>query len=172
TKHLLELGHKRIAHIEGDPQYWTSNQRREGYCKALRDAGIQSEESLIEKGFYDEQLAYKAMTILLKRETFTAVFVANDIMALGVYRAIRERGLKIPSDISVVGFDDTEFARLVDPPLTTVKKPWQEVGREATKAMLSLLESEAGTETTIKKVALMNRLIIRESSGGGRRNHT
>lgn len=163
TRHLVSLGHRQIAFVEGNPRYWTSGQRKDGFYKALRAAGLTPDPSLEVIGYYDEELAYKAMKDLLLRQRFTAVFSANDIMALGVYRAIKERGLRIPDDIAVVGFDDTEFARVIDPPLTTVKKPWREIGHEAAGAMLAQIESR-DKEYSTKRIALQTRLVIRPST--------
>ncbi|SET71186.1 transcriptional regulator, LacI family [Natronincola peptidivorans] len=123
TKYLIQLGHKNIAHLCGDMEQLTAISRIEGYKKALLDAGVSIKNNLIVKGDYTEESGYKAVKKLLLKEKLTAIFIANDSMSIGAMRAIEELGLKIPEDISVVGFDDIEVSRHLQPSLTTVRVP-------------------------------------------------
>jgi len=122
TKYLIELGHKRIAHIAGDERHWTAIGKLKGYKKALEDAGFPLDEDLVVKGNYTLESGLRAVKELLQNnKDLTAIFVANDTMALGVYEALEEMGIKIPDDISVIGFDDIEVSKYLRPALTTVK---------------------------------------------------
>lgn len=164
TSHLLDLGHKKIAFIGGTPKYITSKDRKSGYRRALREHGITPEPSIEKIGFFDRNHGYEAVRELLEqRQDITAIFAANDLMALGAYKAIKERGLSIPNDIAVVGFDDADFAELIDPPLTTVKKSRTLMGSESARLMMDLLNSQ--DEGKVKQILMPTRLIVRESSG-------
>lgn len=163
TSHLLDLGHRKIAFIEGFPKYKTSLDRKTGYHRALMDRGINPDLSLERAGFFNTKHGYLAMKELLNdRPDITAVFTANDLMALGAIRAIKEKNLQVPNDIAIVGFDDAEFAEASDPPLTTIKKSRDVMGREAARLMLELLESPDKKES--QGITLPTQLIIRESS--------
>ena len=119
----MEQGHKKIAFIGGTKKYKTSIDREEGYHAALRDHDIRIDPTLEKVGYFSINRGYQAMCELIdERPDITAVFAANDLMAIGSYKAIKERNLKIPDDIAVVGFDATEYAEALNPPLTTVKK--------------------------------------------------
>ncbi len=126
TKFLIERGHTQIAHIAGDHRL-SSIEREEGYYKALKEAGIKKRKNYVVRGSYRDTTAYKVTLELLLNERPTAIFVANDIMALGAIRAINEIGLKVPEDISVIGFDNLESAEWIDLQLTTVHTPLSEV---------------------------------------------
>lgn len=105
TKYLIDMGHKSILHIEGDNRL-SAIERREGYIAALKEAGIKMKENMIISGEYLEEKAYISMKKFLEKDTPTAIFAGNDTMALGAYHAIREKGLEVPKDISIVGFDN------------------------------------------------------------------
>lgn len=120
VRHLIDLGHREIAHISGDMSQYTAVEKLEGYKRALKDAHLDIKDSLINKGDYTENSGYAAARELLTTASPTAIFAANDSMAIGAYRAINEAGLKIPEDISVIGFDNIEIAKYLQPPLTTV----------------------------------------------------
>ena len=140
--HLVQLGHRRIAHIQGPADYLCSHERHRGYLRALAEAGIAPDPDLILKGDFLPESGYLGAGTLLdlpgdKRPT--AIFAAADQMAYGVLRAAEERGLVVPRDIALVGFDDDAPSAHVLPPLTTVRQPSYEMGEEGIKLLLALL---------------------------------
>jgi LacI family transcriptional regulator len=160
TEHLLELGHRRIAFITGDPAHPDANQRQRGYRAALEAAGIAFEPALVAPGQFNEESGRLAIEqLLVSRQRFTAVFCANDQMAFGAALALHQRGLRVPDDVSLVGFDDLASAVYAIPPLTTVHQPGYELGRVAATAMMQLL---AGARPMVEMLA--PRLVVREST--------
>jgi LacI family transcriptional regulator len=160
TEHLISLGHRRIACITGDPAHPDAVERLQGYRAALVDAGIAPEDGLVVPGQFHEESGRLAMEYLLdSRRRFTAVFACNDQMAFGAALALHRRGLRVPDDVSLVGFDDLAAAVYAIPPLTTVHQPAYELGRLAATAMLQLL-ADAKPSVTVPAP----RLIARESS--------
>ena len=144
TCHLIELGHRRIGHIQGPVKYQCSHDRYQGYCDALREAGIEPDPALVLQGdFMPPSGRVNAHALFSLEDRPTAIFASNDYMAYGVMAAAEEHGLRIPDDVSVVGFDDTYPSALMQPPLTTVRQPFFEMGQRAIKLMLSLLEAPA-----------------------------
>ncbi|MFJ8441327.1 LacI family DNA-binding transcriptional regulator [Kitasatospora griseola] len=124
TRHLLDLGHRRIAVISGPSGMMCSRARVDGYRTALETARLPVDPELIHEGDFHHEAGYAAARALLTRDDRpTAIFAGNDLQALGVYEAARELGLRVPQDLSVVGFDDLPPARWVGPPLTTVRQP-------------------------------------------------
>ncbi len=143
VEHLLALGHRRIAFVAGDPGHPDASERRRGYRAALAAAGIGYDPELVAPGLFTEDSGLLAVERLLdKRQRFTAIFAANDQMALGVCLGLHRRGLQVPRDVSVVGFDDLPISRYMLPPLTTVHHPAYELGQRAAAAMLRLLRGE------------------------------
>ncbi len=146
TEHLIRLGHKRIAHISGSAPMVISQQRLQGYRRALADHGLTYERVVyLLKACWDWDYAagYRAMRELLADDPCpTAVFAASDQMAIGTYRAIAEAGLRIPQDISVVGFDDIEAAAYAAPPLTTIRQPFTDMAARAVAALLRLMDGQ------------------------------
>lgn len=143
TQHLLEHGHERIAFIAGEASWPMIEQRHVGYRDALRANDVEPLRELqLFRGRY-EPAAGEAMTgaLLELKEPPTAIVTANDVLALGVYREARKRGLVIPDDLAVTGFDDLEFASCLDPPLSTVSLPMHEMGRAAGSMVLDQLET-------------------------------
>ena len=160
TQHLLELGHQRIAFIAGDPAHPDATERLRGYRAALQGAGIARNRELEVPGLFTEESGLVAVDRLLdKRQRFTALFAANDQMALGAYLGLHRRSLRVPQDVSVVGFDDLPIARYALPPLTTVQHPANALGRLAASAMLRLLRGEKPTA-----VVPAPQVVVRESS--------
>jgi LacI family transcriptional regulator len=158
--HLLMLGHRRIAFIAGDPRHPDAKERLRGYRAALQAAGLPFEQELVVPGQYTEDSGRMAVERLLdNREAFTAVFAANDQMAFGAALALHRRNLRVPDDVSLVGFDDLAGALYTVPPLSTVHHPVYELGQIAASAMLQLL---AGEVPTAKLPA--PRFIAREST--------
>jgi LacI family transcriptional regulator len=160
TEHLIRLGHRRIAFIAGVPAHPDAVEREQGYRQALAVAGIAVDENLVVPGQFHEESGRQAMEQLLQgRQRFSAVFAANDQMAYGALLALHQRGMKVPEDVSLVGFDDLATSLYALPPLTTVHQPGYELGRLAASAMLQLL---AGHKPTAEVPA--PRLVVRESS--------
>jgi LacI family transcriptional regulator len=160
THHLLALGHRRIAFIAGDPRHPDAKERLRGYRAALQAAGLPFNADLVLPGQYTEDSGRMAVERLLdSREQFTAIFCANDQMAFGAALALHRRHLRVPEDVSLVGFDDLAGALYTLPPLSTVHHPGYELGQFAATAMLQLL---AGEMPTARLPA--PRFIARESS--------
>lgn len=160
TRHLIDLGHRRIAFIAGDPAHPDATERHRGYQAALEENGITYEPGLVAPGMYHEDSGLTAVEMLLRsRRRFTAIFAANDQMALGAALGLHRRGLRVPADVSLIGFDDLPASRYALPPLSTVRHPAQEIGRLAALAMLDLLR---GTKPNAQ--APSPEVIARESS--------
>jgi LacI family transcriptional regulator, repressor for deo operon, udp, cdd, tsx, nupC, and nupG len=165
TKHLIDLGHRRIAHIAGSKAALSSEHRLAGYKGALSAAGIPFAEELVVQGSFSMQSGADAMEKLLAlEEPPTAVFAGNDEMAFGAVKAARTHGLSVPEDLSMVGFDDQTTAAFYNPPLTTIHTPCREIGRQATQ---ELIEQIAGREVT-REVVLPTKLVVRESTAAPR----
>jgi LacI family transcriptional regulator len=160
--HLLGLGHRRIACITNAPLAYTSAaDRLAGYRDALDAASIGYAPELVVEGAFDAASGWTAMGKLLARAPdVTAVFAANDIVAFGALRAVREAGLRVPGDISVVGFDDIPLARHFDPPLTTIRLPARDLGAAAGRALVERLAGRAGMERRL----LPTELVVRDST--------
>lgn len=129
TKHLIDLGHEKIAHFTGDNRL-SSIEREKGYKKALIEAGIDVDPSLILKGEYREEIAYKKAKNLLEKKDVTAIFSGNDIMALGIIKAANDLGMSIPNDLSIVGFDHLKYTNWTNLGLTTVEIPIDDVSEK------------------------------------------
>ncbi len=168
TRHLVELGHRRIGAITGPPQMMCSRARIDGYRAALETAGLPVEPDLIRTGDFHHDTGYRVGRELLARpDRPTAVFAGNDLQALGLYEAARELGLRIPEDLSVVGFDDLPVARWVGPPLTTVRQPLTEMAEAAARLVLELGRSDNGSAEgpAATRVELATSLVVRSSTG-------
>ncbi len=161
TRYLLELGHRRIGFITGAMDLGCSVDRLGGYSAALSDFGVSHDPALISTGdFFRPQGFSGANALLDLPQPPTAIFASNDEMAFGAMEAARVRGLRIPDDISVVGFDDIYQASLVHPALTTVRQPMEQMGRNATRMLLDLI---ADPEKQMGRVTLPTTLVVRES---------
>jgi LacI family transcriptional regulator len=142
TRYLLQLGHRRIAHIQGPRKFLVSYERYQGYCEALDEAGITPDPALVMEGDFMPSGGQRcASKLLALEERPTAIFAANDLMAFGVLAAVEQSGLRVPEDLSLVGFDDIPLSAHVRPALTTVQQPFYEMGQRAIELLLSLLES-------------------------------
>ncbi|MGC9530654.1 MAG: substrate-binding domain-containing protein, partial [Candidatus Bipolaricaulaceae bacterium] len=140
TAHLLKQGHRRIGIVLGLPDVSTTRERLQGYRRALGDWGLQPDPGLIVYGQSKVRESWAASRELLTRDSPpTAVFATNNLMTIGAMRALRELGLRCPDDVSVVGFDDFEWAGAFDPPLTTVAQQPYEIGRQAARVLLALV---------------------------------
>jgi LacI family transcriptional regulator len=166
TDHLISMGHKRIAHLVGDEEVCTTRPRREGYLHALAEAGIASDKNLMIKGGFNWRQGYEAAKALLDLPSYkrpTAVFAANDLCADGAMRAFREAGVRIPDDMSVVGYDDTWFATMTQPALTSVRMPIVEMGALAIQLLVNQVERR---ESVDPHPVLPVSLTVRNSCGG------
>ena len=164
VQHLICLGHQRIGCITNAPtQYTGGADRLAGYRDALQSAGIAFEERLVRFGNFVPESGYQAAFSLLKEVPApTAIFVASDVVAFGAMAAIRECGLTIPDEVALVGFDDVPLARYIDPPLTTVRLPAAELGRQAGQMIVRLIQNG---EVTPKNTMLETELVVRASCG-------
>jgi LacI family transcriptional regulator len=163
VNHLIKLGHQRIAFIEGEPESPASFGRYEGYKKALQEAGFSLQENYVKMGYLKYEGGYRAMISFLKEPSPpTAVFCANDMMALGAIDACKEKGVKVPQNIAVVGFDDMWIASLKTVQLTTVRQPRYQMGAKAVDFMIERIQGERGE---IKRVMLPTKLVIRQTCG-------
>ncbi len=165
TRHLLGLGHRRIAYVAGLPAHSDDCDRCQGYGDALRDAGLARDERYTIAGdgrATGGERALPALLALAPRPS--AAFCYNDMTAIGLIAAARRAGLAVPQELAVVGFDDIPFAALTYPALTTVAQPKHEMGRRAVERALALLSGDA---TQPDHLSLQGQLIVRESSGAG-----
>lgn len=168
VEHLIGLGHVRIACITNAPLAYTAAQERlDGYRAALRDAGIAVDERLVAEADFDAGSGHRVMAALLRetgpdgpRDRIDAVFVASDVVAFGALAAIREAGLRVPDDISVVGFDDIALAAFYDPPLTTIRLPAYDLGLAVGAALLDRVAGRPVPDRTL----LPTELIVRSST--------
>jgi len=143
VEHLIGLGHRRIAFIAGDPAHPDSIERQKGYESALQDAGLRVDPRLLLPGDFNEQSGVQAIEQLqARRAGYTAIFAANDQMAFGARLGLFRHGLRVPGDVSLVGFDDVAGSLYAVPGLTTVHYPIHEIGQLAARAMLDLLAAE------------------------------
>ncbi|WP_435135135.1 LacI family DNA-binding transcriptional regulator [Actinacidiphila sp. bgisy144] len=162
TRHLVRLGHRRIAVIGGPPDRLASRARVDGYRSALEEAGLPHDPALVRYGDFSRGPAYDhALDLLRLPDRPTAIFAGSDQQALSTYRAADRLGLRVPTDLSVVGFDDLDFADWVTPRLTTVRTPLPEMAAVATRMVLTLLAGQA-PETT--RVEVASELVVRDST--------
>lgn len=160
VRHLIDLNHRRIVHVTGLATQGDALERKRGYEQALRDAGLVFDEQLLVQGNFSMQGGLLALEMLLARGVaFSAIFAGNDQMAYGVRLGLYRRGLRVPDDISLVGFDDLQTSAFTTPPLTTVRQSMRDQGRLAAEAVLRIL---AGEPPALKPVA--TELVIREST--------
>jgi DNA-binding LacI/PurR family transcriptional regulator len=157
TRHLLQLGHRRVGVISGPPSILCSRARVDGYRAALETAGLPVDQELIRYGDFHVEGGYQqARALLSLPQRPTAIFAGSDIQAFGVYEAARVLGLKVPDELSVIGFDDLPMARWAWPPLTTIRQPLQEMAATAARLVLG--------EGTDKRVELATSLVVRQST--------
>ena len=160
VRHLIGLGHQRIAYISGPLDHFDAAQRLEGYQDELSAQGLTFDPSLVIESDFQESGGYKAMNSLLaSRISFSSVFAANDQMAYGARLALSRAGFRVPEDISLVGFDDLPHSAFTLPPLTSVRQQVYEIGAMAASAMMSLIRGE-----TVTQPPLEAELIVREST--------
>ncbi|GGJ56996.1 LacI family DNA-binding transcriptional regulator [Deinococcus roseus] len=163
TRHLLDLGHRKIVHITGyqlSPHQFDARDRLQGYRQAMQEAGIEVQPEWVVEGNFTEESGVQAVDRLIQQEVqFTAVFAGNDQMAFGARLALHQHGLMVPEAVSVVGYDDLTVSRYAVPPLTTVRQPAHKMGVTAAKLTLSLL----GKSRFVMPV-FSNELVVRKST--------
>lgn len=159
TEHLLALGHPTVHHISGPPAWAASGRRVQGWRAAIDDAGVAAPP--VVGGDWSPASGYEAMREVLRRGDVTAVFVANDSMAIGAMRAVADAGLSVPGDVSVAGFDDTPESAYLAVPLTTVRQDFAEVTRLAMHRLLRTIEGHPPTE---RHRSIPTQLVVREST--------
>lgn len=166
AEHLLALGHERIAVIAGHQRKMCSAARVAGYRSALASAGVRHRPEYVRHAGFDEGVAHlRTLELLDLPEPPTAVFVCSDRMALGVYEALAERGLSVPDDMSVVGFDDLPEARWISPALTTVRQPLSEMAATALRLLVRMMDGDRPEST---RTELSTRLVRRSSTAAPR----
>jgi LacI family transcriptional regulator len=168
VRHLLELGHRRIACLSGPAEFEVARERIDGWRGALLEAGITPDDSLVIESDFSSPGGYKAVRALLRAQAdgavaqpVTAIFASNDMMAIGALRAAAELGLKLPQQLSVVGFDDVELSRYVFPALTTVGCSIRQLGQEAARVLIERIDNPGAA---LREVLLTPRLVVREST--------
>lgn len=162
THHLLDQGHRTVWHVAG-PQDWLEAQGRvEGWRTALEEAGAEAPELLY--GDWSPGSGYEAGRALAQQKDLTAVFVANDQMALGLLCAFREAGIEVPRDVSVVGFDDIPESAFFAPPLTTIRQEFSQVGRESMRLLLDHLDNESPERESATRLVVPATLVTRSST--------
>lgn len=161
-EHLIGLGHRRIGAITGPPGWCATVDRLDGYRSALLAAELPVDPELVCEGDFLLEGGYRGASHLIDlAQPPTAIFAFNDTMAIGALRAARERGLRVPQDLSVIGFDGAEVSLMVEPLLTTVRQPLQEMGRVAASLLLRMLD---GQPLEAMRLQLATRLVVRDST--------
>ncbi|UHA72281.1 LacI family DNA-binding transcriptional regulator [Paenibacillus sp. 481] len=160
TKHLIELGHKRIAHIKGSHFFVSAVEREKGFLSAMQEAGLQP--VAIEAGDFSIESGYRAVQKWLEEGQLpTGIFAADDFTAIGVVNALHEAGYQVPRDVSVVGYDDQMLASQLRPRLTTMKQPANQIGQAAVETLMKHINSTAKRSSTLK---FESELVVREST--------
>ena len=160
TRHLIELGHRRIAHIAGPQDHADSVERLRGYRRALEEAGVAFEPKLVAYADFHEPSGVLAINQLLEaRQSFSAVFASNDQTAYGARLALYQHNIRVPEDVSLIGFDDLPGSRYVIPPLSTIHQPVYELGQAAARVLLKLIEGGKSRATLPEP-----QLVAREST--------
>ena len=163
VRHLVRLGHKRIAYINGPESWHTSKKRFAGYRAELAANSLVFNPDLVQPGDWEVEGGYKAaQNLLCLDEPPTAIFSANDLMALGAIHAIQDAGLNVPKDIAVVGYDNRDFTKIVRPKITTVSMPVYEMGRSAAELLLKQISED---QEDLDEIKIKGQIFIRETCG-------
>jgi LacI family transcriptional regulator len=164
TNHLINHKYNNIAIIAGPQNVSTGRDRLMGFERAIMDSGITLDHNLVKIGNFDVESGYNMMKELMEGNIRpNAVFISNNLMTLGAYNYLKEVGLKIPTDVAIIGFDDPEWAKTVDPPLTCVRQPAYDQGVYAAKMILERIMS--GSKEFVRGITLDTEFVIRESCG-------
>ena len=167
TRHILELGHRRIGFIKGHPNQTASGQRLEGYLAALKEARVEPDAALIVQGYFTYRSGLEAADRLLSlAEPPTAIFASNDDMAAATVAVAHRRHLDVPGDLTVCGYDDTALATTIWPELTTIRQPVAEMSREAVNLLVDEIRSRRAGETAKHPHAVLDFALIRRESDG------
>ncbi|HLV08672.1 MAG TPA: substrate-binding domain-containing protein, partial [Halanaerobiales bacterium] len=162
VNYLIESGHEKIATISGSSKLVAGKYRLKGYKRALQEADLELDKELIRYADFTQEGAYKATRELCQlNKEFTAIFAANDLMAIGVIRALKEENVQIPEEIAVMGYDGIQIGEFMEPPLSTIKLPSVKMGRVAINLLLKLISGENINE---RQVLLSPRLLLRASA--------
>lgn len=165
VSHLANLGHQRIAFINGDADWDASIYRLKGYQEELKSRGIPYDPELVTNQGWESEHGRSGIETLFNRGvSFSAVFASNDLLAMGAIHALQDRCLLVPQDIAVIGYDDRAFSSFVRPAISTVTLPAYEMGEEAASLLLRMMKGEI---TSSKAVEVRGRLLVRESCGAG-----
>lgn len=159
TRHLISMGHKRIGCLTGPSGIYTSMQRLDGYKRALEEAGIPYKEDLVFEGDFTMKHCKEAVDYLLRKQV-SAVFAFNDMMALGLYKELAVRGLSVPGDLSIVGYDNILLSDMVNPPLTTISQPIDKIAGLVVRRISEMIEGKTAEKTEV----LIPELVVREST--------
>jgi LacI family transcriptional regulator len=169
--HLIRLGHRKIAFMRGVPSISDSSDRWNALCPVARELGIEIDTEVIahlELGNRCPQVGYScAKKLLDRKKSFSALFAYDDISAIGALRAFQETGIRVPHDLSLVGFDDIPWAAFQTPSLTTVRQPLAKMGQMAAEALVRMIESDDEPSSTIGVEPI---LVVRESTGEAPKN--
>ena len=162
AKYLIELGHKNLMLVKGEINNFDSTEREKGFMDVVRDSGLSIKDEYVIDGLFSQETSYYNMKEFLKKDIPLpdAIFACNDMSAIGVIDAIKDAGYSIPGDVSVVGCDDIDIAKLMRPPLTTIRTSYEKQGKMAVEMLISMIkEGDPGT-----KVILHGKLMEREST--------
>jgi LacI family transcriptional regulator len=172
TRHLLELGHRRIGFINGHPNQTASGQRFRGYIEGMTEAGLSVGTDQVAQGYFTYRSGLEAAEKLLTAWQPTAIFASNDDMAAATMAVAHRQGLDVPADLTVAGFDDTPLATTVWPALTTVRQPIAEMAREAVRLLIDQIRKRRDGETAPVRHKLLKFTLIERESTAPPRNST
>ena len=161
TKHLIENGHKHIGIIAGELTKTTAKTRYEGFIHAMKEADLTVNPNWVMEGFFEPEDGYECMNKILSQDNLpTAVFCCNDVMALGAISAIGEKGLRVPEDISIIGYDNIHASRFYSPPLTTVHQSKSRLGVQAVNLLFERINHKSDQK---EKIEIHPELVVRKS---------
>lgn len=164
TKHLIDCGHKAIGLIAGELDKTTARTRYEGFVKAMNEANLPIHENWIMEGFFEPEDGYECMNKILVQDNLpTAVFCCNDVMALGAISAITEKGLRVPDDISIIGYDNIHSSRFYAPPLTTIHQSKSRLGAQAVNLLFERIANKDNDSHEKHRIAIHPELVLRKS---------
>ena len=164
TKHLIDCGHKAIGLIAGELDKTTARTRYEGFVKAMNEANLSIHENWIMEGFFEPEDGYECMNKILSQDNLpTAVFCCNDVMALGAISAITEKGLRVPDDISIIGYDNIHSSRFYAPPLTTIHQSKSRLGAQAVNLLFERIANKDNENHQKHRIAIHPELVLRKS---------
>ena len=164
AKHLIDCGHKAIGLIAGELDKTTARTRYEGFVKAMNEANLPIHENWIMEGFFEPEDGYECMNKILSQDSLpTAVFCCNDVMALGAISAITEKGLRVPDDISIIGYDNIHSSRFYAPPLTTIHQSKSRLGAQAVNLLFERIANKDNDNHEKHRIAIHPELVLRKS---------